>query len=372
MTIRARLTLWYSAILFCALVLSSIFALGELQERRHRIHRTDHGELEIIEIMLGIGVPAAALSVVGGWWFMRKSLAPLASLTAAVEGVDEHSPVQPLSRSRNGDELDRLTEVFNAMTARLHDSFQRIRDFTLHASHELKTPLTVLCGEMEMALRDESLAESERERCSSQLEELRRLSRIVDALTLLAKADAGLVELQFAPVAFDDLIRDCFADAQILAHAAHIRVELTACAPITVQASAHRLRQLLLNLADNAVKYNEPGGQVIMSLRAGHDHAIYTISNTGPGIPPETLPRVFDRFFRGDLAHTHEIQGSGLGLSIAQWIVRAHHGSIQINSVPHKLTTVTVKLPALPKEPPSSAPTSTRLRADSLALNLTP
>ena len=124
---------------------------------------------------------------------------------------------EPLPRTGNGDELDRLTEVFNAMTARLDDSFQRIREFTLHASHELKTPLTVLRGEMETALRDESLSAAERERAASQLDELRRLAQIVDGLTLLTKADAGQIALKLEPVRLDELVRDNFADAQILA-----------------------------------------------------------------------------------------------------------------------------------------------------------
>ncbi|HWD21102.1 MAG TPA: ATP-binding protein [Verrucomicrobiae bacterium] len=345
MTIRARLTLWYGSVLFCAVVLIAIFSLAEVQERRERIHRTDRGMAEIVEIMLGIGVPGAALSVAGGWWLMRKSLAPLADLTAALERVNENTLLSQLPRSRNGDELDRLTEVFNDMTRRLHDSFQRVREFTLHASHELKTPLTVLCGEMEMALREEALPAADRERYASQLEELRRLSRIVNALTLLARADAGQVDWKLEPAALDELVRDNFADTQILAQAQGLHVELTECEPVSCRCHAHRLRQLFLNLADNAVKYNHAGGRITMALRRRENEAEFVIANTGPGIKAEFLPRVFDRFFRGDPAHSSEIEGSGLGLSIAQWIVRAHHGTIQIASEPDQWTTVTVRLP---------------------------
>ena len=131
------------------------------------------------------------------------------------------------------------------MLARLDDSFNRTREFTLHASHELKTPLTVLCGETETALRDESLSAAERERAASLLDELRRLARIVDGLTLLAKADAGQVALKLEPVRLDELVRDNFADAQILAEPHGIQVELAACEEITVRGDRHRLRQLL-------------------------------------------------------------------------------------------------------------------------------
>ncbi len=345
MTIRTRLTLWYGGVLFCAVSLIGALAWGELQERRERTHRNDRGMTEIVENILAVGVPAIVLSVAGGWWLMRKSLAPLAALTAAAERINEHTLSEQLPRSQNGDELDRLTEVFNDMTTRLRGSFQRIREFTLHASHELKTPVTVLCGEMELALRNQALTESERERCASQLDELRRLSRIVDALTLLARAEAGLLNLEFAPVELHELVQDNFADAQILAQAQGLQVELTACETARIMGNAHRLRQLFLNLADNAVKYNERGGFIRMALRKTGQQAEFTLANTGPGIAPEALPRVFDRFFRGDPAHSNTVEGSGLGLSIAQWIVNAHGGTIQIESIPGKLTTVKVRLP---------------------------
>ena len=270
----------------------------------------------------------------------------MTALTNAVEKIKEYDLDQKIPRTGNGDEIDRLAEVFNAMTTRLNDSFNRIREFTLHASHELKTPLTVLRGEVETALRDESLSSSERERAVSQLDELKRLTRIVDGLTLLAKADAGQVALQMEPLQFDELVHDSFADAEILAEPQHIRVELASCEKISLRGDRHRLRQLLLNLADNAVKYNQPQGSVTMALKRSNGSAEFTIVNTGGGIAPEAMPRVFDRFFRGDPAHNSSIEGCGLGLSIARWIVTAHGGAIRIASEPARQTTVTVTLPA--------------------------
>ena len=202
-----------------------------------------------------------------------------------------------------------------------------------------------MSGEAETALRDESLPPTERERFASQLDELRRLARIVDGLTLLAKADAGQIVLKAEPVRFDELVREALADAQILAEPQRIQVELAACEEVSVRGDRHRLRQLLLNLADNAVKYNQPEGRVTMSLRRDGNFAEFKITNTGAGIPPEILPRVFDRFYRGDLAHSQTVDGCGLGLSIAQWIVSAHHGTIEIESVPGKMTGVNVRLP---------------------------
>ncbi|HLX96139.1 MAG TPA: ATP-binding protein [Verrucomicrobiae bacterium] len=348
MTIRKRLTLWYAGVLTLSLLIIGLGTYREIDEQLRHAHRrapAEHAISETSEMVFEVGLPAVALGLLGGWWLTRKALAPVSKLTEAITKVHERNLREPLPHTGSGDEFDRLTEVFNAMLARLDDSFNRIREFTLHASHELKTPLTVLCGETETALRDESLSPAERERLVSQLDELHRLARIVDGLTLLAKADAGQVDLKFEAVGLDELVRDNFADAQILADPQHIQVELAGCEVLKVRGDRHRLRQLLLNLADNAVKYNQPHGRVKMGLRRTDGMAEFTIANTGAGISPEALPRIFDRFYRGDLAHSHTMDGCGLGLSIAQWIVSAHHGTIQIESAPSPLTTVTVRLP---------------------------
>ncbi len=387
MTIRTRLSLWYATVMFIALmVMGALLYFQLVIEPRQEAQKHDHEHQEeavdpdvfedVTQIVMSCGIPAALLALAGGWWLMKKSLAPVASLTRATEKITAQNLGEKIPRSGNGDELDRLTEVFNAMTTRLDDSFNRIREFTLHASHELKTPLTVLRGETETALRDESLSPAEHDRAASQLDELRRLTQIVDGLTLLAKADAGQVALTLEPLRLDELVRDNFADLQILAEPHGITVELEKCEEVSVRGDRHRLRQLLLNLADNAVKYNQPQGRVTMNLRRSGETAEFTITNTGAGIPTEILPRIFDRFFRGNSAH-HSIgtpvsdpasfknvesqragsetgvptanetpvDGCGLGLSIAQWIVSAHGGKIQIASAPAQSTIVTVQLP---------------------------
>jgi heavy metal sensor kinase len=348
MKIRTRLTWWYAGILIVSLLIMGIGTFREISEQLRHDHSNKpegHAFDEAGEMIFQVGLPAVILGLLGGWWLTRRALAPVTQLTDAVKKIHEKNLGEKIPRTHNGDELDRLTEVFNAMTARLENSFQRIREFTLHASHELKTPLTILCGETETELRDESLTPAQRERATSQLDELRRLARIVDGLTLLAKADAGQIALALETVRLDELVRDNFADAQILAEPHGIKVELENCEACFARGDRHRLRQLLLNLADNAVKYNQPQGRVTMSLRRADNFAEFKIANTGAGIPSEMLPRVFDRFFRGDAAHGNTIEGCGLGLSIVQWIVSAHNGSIQIESVPSELTTVTVRLP---------------------------
>ena len=351
MKIRVRLTLWYAGIMFVSLFLMGVLAYRQFAPESHE-HKSPEEEAadesdfhESLSTLLWCGIPAAVLALGGGWWLMRRALTPVTALTAAAAEINEGNLRRQLPRSGNGDELDRLTEVFNAMTTRLDTSFQRVREFTLHASHELKTPLTVMHAELETALVEERLTPQARERLLSQLDEVRRLSTIVDVLTLLTKADAGQVRLASEPVAFDEVVRDVFADAQTLAHNAGLELKMSACEAASVRGDRHRLRQLLLNLADNSIKYNAPRGSVEFALHRNHHSAEFSIANTGPGIPKDQLSRVFERFFRGDPSHNNAVDGCGLGLSIAQWIVSAHSGEIQMESEPGKMTTVTVRLP---------------------------
>jgi signal transduction histidine kinase len=351
MKIRTRLNLWYTAIL-CIVAFAVIGAAvyHELVIEDRHYHHGHKGEAELdsedlIDILTWTVTPAMVLGVVGGWWLTRRALAPVANLTEAVEKISDHNLSTTLPRSGNGDELDRLTEVFNAMTARLDCSFQRIREFTLHASHELKTPLTVLRGELETALHDGSTTLAQKEQLANQIDEIERLAKIVDALTLLTKADAGQVSLKCEPVRLDELLRESVADTKILAQSQGIEVCEDQCQEITLNGDRHRLRQLLLNLADNAVKYNQPGGKISFSLKRDGSLGVLHISNTGAGLSPDLQPQVFERFFRGDASHNSAIDGCGLGLSIAQWIVLAHRGEIQFESIPNRLTTVSVRLP---------------------------
>jgi len=351
MTIRTRLNLWYAAILCLTLLVMAGLSYNEfVVEKRQPIHAEENSASQDVEEMVGIlcvtVLPAIVLGLLGGWWLTRQALAPVAAVTRAAGRIHDRNLHEQLTRSGNGDELDQLTEVFNAMTARLNESFQRIREFTLHASHELKTPLTILHGELETALTEGSLSTSQRERVASELDEVQRLAKIVDGLTLLTKADAGHIQLKRELLQLDDIVRDVFEDAQVLAKAVSIQVELTACEPVRIHGNRHRLRQLLLNLVDNAVKYNTARGTVTLALKRVQDHAELTVTNTGPGISSEALPRVFDRFYRADPAHIDSVEGCGLGLSIAQWIVSAHGGQIRITSQPGVLTTVVARVPS--------------------------
>jgi signal transduction histidine kinase len=282
-------------------------------------------------------------------------LAPLGALTRAAEQIESDNLQMPLPRSMNDDEVDRLAAVFASMTARLDASFQQVREFTLHASHELKTPLTVMRAQLGTVLRESGpLSAAQTEWFESLLHEVERLANIVDSLTLLTRADAGLVTLERKPVPFGQLVQEAFEDALILAQPENVNVALDECADAPLVGDRQRLRQLLLILVDNAVKYNRPDGEIHISLRVNDGAARLRITNDGCGIAPEAQRRLFGRFVRGENA-VGKVEGCGLGLTIAQWIVHAHGGSIELRPEAGDKTTALVTLPLARPAPPVTA-----------------
>lgn len=358
MSIRKRLMLWLGSLLVVAVLAMSGLLYEEFAERREGALQAsgtpEPAWQEAAEIAIFYGAPTVLILLAGSWWLLGRLLAPITSLTQAAERIHVLNLKEQIPRTGRHDELDRLTDVFNSMVTRLDESVTHIREFTLSASHELKTPLTILRGEIESRLRAGGTG-LDATFLASQLDEIVRLTRIVDALSLLSKADTGHLVLAREPVRLDELVRESFLDAQLLASPKAVQVALTACEPTTLHGDRHRLRQLLLNLADNAAKYVDHGGRMTIALSRAQEMAELTITNTGPGIAPEILGRVFDRFYRGDPAHNNAVEGCGLGLSVAQWIVKAHGGTIRLSSNPGVLTTATVRLPAADAPRPGGA-----------------
>ena len=348
MTITRRLGIGYAVMAFvCLLVVTWLWYhefVDEPAEYAARglgdLHKETAAELvtvvflALIPVLLGLG-----------WWWTRRVLAPLRALTEVAQNVETHNLRLSLPQSRRHDEVDTLAGVLTAMTARLDASFQQIREFTLHASHELKTPLTVMRAQLETVRREErTLTPAQADWIEGLLDEVQRLANIVDSLTLLTKADAGLVTLAREPVELGELVEEAGENAVMLARAQPLAVRVEECAALTVTGDRHRLRQLLLILVDNAVKYNRPGGSIRMALRRRDGEAEFRITNDGGGISPETQRRLFGRFVRGENA-AGRVEGCGLGLNIAQWIVRAHQGSIRIFGENGDQTTVELRLP---------------------------
>lgn len=360
-TLRSRLAFRYATLVFVCVAVVGWLAYHELVEEPQWLQqagitkpRASEAD-QWIEIALYVSIPTLFLV---GWWVVRKSLKPLGDLASGVERFNAQTLGQRMPRSFNGDEVDRMASAFNAMAARLEQSFQQIREFTLHASHELKTPLTVMRAQLETSIsRDSSLTDSHRAALENLHEEVVRLGKIVDGLTLLTKADAGMVALERKPVRFDEIVREAAEDAEVLAQPSGIKVRLTRCDPATVIGDRDRLRQVLLNLVDNAIKYNETGGWLEISLQQDGEFAELLVTNTGKGIAPELLGRVFERFARGDEAQGKAMEGCGLGLTIARWVTEAHSGLIRIASEVDQTTSVAVRLPvAAPVEMDETIP----------------
>jgi signal transduction histidine kinase len=231
------------------------------------------------------------------------------------------------------------------MIARLESSFSQIREFSLSVAHELRTPLTILKGESELALTRAQTREETERLVTTYLEETVRMSRIVDDLLTLAKADAGQIKIQKEPVELSRLLQDIYEDAVILSSDKPLAVELRHNDQATILGDEARLRQLFRVLLSNAVQYTDAGGSVFISSRRQGKEVHVDIEDTGIGIPPGALDKIFQRFYRVDEARTRVKGGSGLGLSIAQWIATAHNGSVSVRSTLGKGSCFTVTLP---------------------------
>ena len=296
-------------------------------------------------IFLILAPIALAVSVFGGLALANKSLAPVSDIATRTRRITAENLDQTLPVTTPDDEIGRLALTINDMIGRLHDSFAQIRQFSADASHELRTPLTIVRGEIELALRSSKSPEEYRRVLASTLEEILRLTSIIDNLLSLAKADQGLYRADFSEVNLQELAEELYEDSEVLAARKKIRVTLVADMPITIVGDRLRLRQLFLNVIDNAIKYTPEGGTVVMAVGRQNGDAVFRVSDTGCGIPAGDIPRIFDRFYRVDKARSREMGGTGLGLSIAKWIAELHRGTIGVESAPQMGSVFTVRLP---------------------------
>lgn len=304
------------------------------------------GLLESLYVIFLLLIPIAlAASVFGGLALANRALRPVADITTRARRITAENLDQEIPVRNPGDELGRLSMTINEMVRRLHDSFARIRQFSADASHELRTPLTIMRGEIELGLRSPKSPEEYRELLESTLEEIMRLTTIVDNLLTLGKADQGTLQATFSEVDLQGLVQELYEDTELLAERKGIAIRLRTSMPITIVGDRGRLRQLFLNLVDNAIKYTPDGGAVSLALERHDGTAVFEVSDTGVGIPPADIEKIFDRFYRVDKARSRELGGSGLGLSIAKWIAELHRGSITVKSEPRKGSTFTVSLP---------------------------
>ncbi|MGA8659588.1 MAG: ATP-binding protein [Chthoniobacterales bacterium] len=330
--------------------------------RRHGLELRIAADMVAIEedateraITIASALPVmVVLTAFGGWWIARKALRPVHAIATAAEEItaarlDRRLPVPAVE-----DEIGRLTKVLNAMIDRLDVSFRQAVRFSADASHELKTPLTVLRTSIEDLLESPTLSEADRSAVADLLEQTLRLSSVTDSLLLLSRADAWQLQLDLESTNVCEIIRACVDDARILAEPREIQIEENLPSALYAKVDSGRLTQILLNLLENAIKYNLDHG--LVKIAAGPEVAKkilwITIGNTGQEIRPEIAPQLFERFFRDD--PQAGIPGHGLGLSIARELARAHGGEVTLAQSRDGWTEFRISLPLqsdLPRRP---------------------
>jgi len=250
------------------------------------------------------------------------------------------------------DELGQLARSFNSLLDRLSQSFERQQRFMADASHELRTPVAILRGESEVALSQQARsAEEYRESLGVLHQEAARLTRIVEDLFTLTRADAGQYPLQPHDFYLDELVAECVHSARTLAQAKRISLCFEGTAESPIHADESLLRRMIMNLLDNAIKYTPAGGRVTVACRRVGAEYVLSIADTGVGIPADLQPRIFERFFRADMARSraeNDGGGAGLGLSISRWIAEAHHGRLELTRSDSNGSTFTAYLSAAP------------------------
>lgn len=300
------------------------------------------------DILLAVMVVSCVLAIGGAallsMWFAHRALQPIEQITHAAASIAVTDDLRTrLLWSGPEDELGRLVNVFNHMMVRIENLFKVQQRFVADISHELRTPLTAIRGNLEIGRRygldEAAIAAIE--------DEAGRMSRLVNDLLLLARADYGGMAVELMPVDLDTVVMEAFQKGKALAQGRSLQFRMAHFEPIRVLGNPDRLQQVLLNLIGNAIKFTPDGGQISIGVRhdAKTDTAVLWVTDTGIGIHADELSRIFDRFYQSDPARTHNGGGFGLGLSIAKWIVDAHHGSITATSVQGQGTTITVTLP---------------------------
>ncbi len=275
-------------------------------------------------------------AIVWGYFFMKRVFAPIHRLAVLAKQITAEDLALRIEDVKSDDEIGELAETFNEMIARLERSFKQIQQFSGDVSHELKTPLTVIKGELEVALRKERTGPEYQKILTSFLEETDKLGKIVEDLLFLSRMDAHAIPLAFTTLQLDEILLNVYEDICRLVQEKQMTVNLKQIDQISILGDPVYLKIALTNLLLNAVKYTPAGGKVELALEKKADTAICTITDTGVGIPEDALPYIFDRFYRVDQSRSHDTGGSGLGLAIVQKIIEAHQGTITVSSQPGK------------------------------------
>ena len=295
---------------------------------------------------LALGLPlVVAVAVGGGHVLVKRALAPVETIGRSAEQITLHHLSERLPVTRTGDELERLSSALNNMITRLDEAFQHNRRFMADASHELRTPLTIIRGELEAVVQRAGLSPNLRDTIGNVLEEVERLAKIVESLFALAKLEAGEAQAKWARFDLAKLATSTAEQMCLLAEDKGISISCDAPTPVPVEGDSARLKQVVVNLLDNAIKYTPQGGAVRLSVGEASSKAVLEVTDNGIGIPPNEQPHVFERFFRVDKARSRDLGGAGLGLAIVKSICTAHGGQVAVQSSGGHGSRFTIELP---------------------------
>jgi heavy metal sensor kinase len=286
------------------------------------------------------------ISWVVGWFLAGRALDPFEEIARTAERITSENLNTQIITTHKEEEVQRLVHSFNSMVRRLDESFQHMRKFNADVAHELRTPIAILQGETEVALRTPNLSEEIQSVLMSNLEELDRLTRLVNDMLVLAEADAGRHVLLKKTINLVALLQDLIDQMRLLATARNIKINFQGEEDLWLEADELWLRRALVNLLDNAIKYSKNGGRIDVWTGAQNSMARVKITDNGIGILPEDIPLIFDRLYRGDPARSRNTGGAGLGLTFVKWIVEAHRGTIQVTSQPDRGATFEIAFPA--------------------------
>jgi heavy metal sensor kinase len=284
---------------------------------------------------LGLGLPIAMVCAgLGGYHLARRALRPVEGMIAQARSIEADELRARLQVHNPNDELGHLATVFNDLLARIEEAFDRLQRFTADASHELRTPLTAIRSVGEVGLREARDAATYREVIGSMLEEADRLTRLVDSLLFLSRADSATTAVRREPVLLERLAREVTAHLSVLAEERDQSFVHEGGPGVEVEADPVLLREALINIVDNAIKYGPTGSPIRIRVERTGNWGVIAVADRGPGVPAEHLERIFDRFFRVDQSRSRNGGGAGLGLAIAKWAVEIHGGHIALHTGP--------------------------------------
>jgi heavy metal sensor kinase len=285
------------------------------------------------------------LAAIASWFMAGKALQPVAALGKAASNIAVSSLDRRLPVRGTNDELDQLATEFNDTLSRLEKAVAEMKQFTASISHELRTPLAVLRGEAEVALMHADSTDQYRRVLASQLEEFEKLTRMINQLLTLARAESGEVAIAHEQVNISSMTRSLAEQLEPVAASKDVSLSWDCEPDVLLNGDESWIERIILNLADNAIKFTPPGGHVRLVVSRNATNAVFEIADNGIGIAPEAQPHVFERFYRADPSRANRADGAGLGLSLVKWAVDQHHGSIHLDSTPGHGTHITVKLP---------------------------